>query len=167
MNVLQGLPFTGENVYLQIDNEPGTCLRAFSLCALSRTSKRVLYSLFQHTHTHSPSNDILSLCILLFSEFRPILHLYVVVTMLIHYNSRFIIIVLMLYLLLDLCPEWFCQVAGSPLSYTEVAAEYAHFLNYTINAIRDMNKPFLKVSLGALAPGGNIQVRSLFCLNTK
>jgi len=57
----------------------------------------------------------------------------------------------------DLCPEWYCRYAGSPYSYTEQAAEYASFLVYTLDAIHSLGDPRHKVSLGALAPGGNIQ----------
>ena len=57
----------------------------------------------------------------------------------------------------DLCYEWFCGKPASPLSYTEVAREYAHFLSDVIDAVKARGRGNIKVSLGALAPGGCAQ----------
>lgn len=52
----------------------------------------------------------------------------------------------------DLCYEWFCAKAGSPLPYTEVAKEYAHFFVATVDAIRSLNDDRIKVQAAARAP---------------
>lgn len=51
----------------------------------------------------------------------------------------------------DLCYEWFCAKAGSPLPYTEVAKEYAHFFVATVDAIRSLNDDRIKVQSAARA----------------
>lgn len=51
----------------------------------------------------------------------------------------------------DLCYEWFCAKAASPLPYTEVAKEYAHFFVATVDAIRSLNDDRIKVQTTARA----------------
>mmetsp|Transcript_28853 Transcript_28853/g.73992 ORF Transcript_28853/g.73992 Transcript_28853/m.73992 type:complete len:463 (+) Transcript_28853:96-1484(+) len=58
----------------------------------------------------------------------------------------------------DLCYEWFCgTAASSPIGYEEMAKEYASFFRDTADAIHAMGDDSLKVSIGALAPGGALQ----------
>lgn len=57
----------------------------------------------------------------------------------------------------DLCYEWFCGVPGSPLSFQQMATEYAHFLQYVLDALHSLRDSRIKISHGALAPGGALQ----------
>lgn len=53
----------------------------------------------------------------------------------------------------DLCYEWFCAVAASPLNYEVIASEYAHFFVAVAQAIHSIGNPHIKVSTAALSPG--------------
>lgn len=67
-----------------------------------------------------------------------------------------------LYLMLDnepdLCYEWFCATPESqPLTFQEMAAEYAHFASDVADALHSLNDPLVRVSAAALAPGGGLR----------
>lgn len=53
----------------------------------------------------------------------------------------------------NLCYEWVCAGSGW-LTEAQIASEYAHYLADVADAIHSLNDPRLKVTMGALAPGG-------------
>ena len=59
----------------------------------------------------------------------------------------------------DLCNEWWCKQAQSaPISYTEMAKEYAFFYTYVADAIHSLpNGDRYKISTAGISPGGDIQ----------
>ncbi|EGD76627.1 hypothetical protein PTSG_07740 [Salpingoeca rosetta] len=57
----------------------------------------------------------------------------------------------------DLCYEWYCGQAGQPLSYTEIASEFAAFYLYVAAAVKAIGDPNLKVGPAPLAPGGALK----------
>lgn len=60
----------------------------------------------------------------------------------------------------NLCYEWECRrdsVEGGWIGYEQTAAEYASFLRDVIVAIRTINDPRIKVTIGGLAPGGTVR----------
>jgi hypothetical protein len=56
----------------------------------------------------------------------------------------------------DLCYEWWCGMAGSPMGYQQIAKEFTAFYIQTYDAIKSLGGA-IKISWGALAPGGNRQ----------
>eukprot|EP01084_Bolivina_argentea_P109202 195169_1 len=59
----------------------------------------------------------------------------------------------------DLCYEWWCKTAQSqPISYTQMAKEYAYFYSYVSDAIHALpNGNRYKISTAGISPGGAIQ----------
>lgn len=53
----------------------------------------------------------------------------------------------------NLCYEWVCK-GGGWITEDQMASEYAHYLADVADAIHELGDPRLKVTLGALAPGG-------------
>ncbi len=65
----------------------------------------------------------------------------------------------------NLCHEWRCTGGGTIDSVT-TATEYAHFLADVADALHAIGDPRISVSLGALAPGGNVSCECEPCANS-